>query len=53
MLAVKETPYVRQGEHAGILAAYRARDAKAAEALVLRHMNEVEHRLLRVLRLLA
>jgi DNA-binding GntR family transcriptional regulator len=50
MLAVKETPYLRQGAHAGLLAAYRARDAGAATALVLAHMNEVEHRLLRVLR---
>lgn len=50
MLAVKETPYIRSGEHAAILAAYRAGDAKAAESLVLRHMDEVERRLLRVLR---
>jgi DNA-binding GntR family transcriptional regulator len=50
MLAVKETPYVRSGEHAGILAAYRAGDAGKAERLVLRHMDEVERRLLRVLR---
>lgn len=50
MLAVKETPYVRQGRHGAILDAFRTRDAKAAEALVLRHMNEVERRLLRVLR---
>lgn len=49
MLAVKETPYVRSGEHAGILAAYRAGDATAARRLVLRHMDEVESRLLRVL----
>jgi DNA-binding GntR family transcriptional regulator len=50
MLAVKETPYVRGGEHAGILAAYRAAEARTAERLVLRHMDEVERRLLRVLR---
>lgn len=50
MLAVRETPYVRSGEHAGILAAYRAGDARAAERLVVRHMDEVERRLLRVLR---
>ncbi|MGG5822931.1 GntR family transcriptional regulator [Falsiroseomonas sp. HW251] len=50
MLAVRETPYVRSGEHAGILAAYRKGDAKAAERLVVRHMDEVERRLLKVLR---
>jgi DNA-binding GntR family transcriptional regulator len=50
MLAVKETPYVRSGEHAGILAAYRAGEAAAAERLVVRHMDDVERRLLRVLR---
>jgi DNA-binding GntR family transcriptional regulator len=50
MLAMRETPYVRSGEHAGILTAYRKSDAKAAERLVLRHMDEVERRLLRVLR---
>lgn len=50
MLAVKETPYVRSGEHAGILAAYRAGDARTAERLVVRHMDDVERRLLRVLR---
>jgi DNA-binding GntR family transcriptional regulator len=41
---------VRSGEHAGILVAYRAGDAHSAERLVLRHMDEVERRLLRVLR---
>jgi DNA-binding GntR family transcriptional regulator len=50
MLAVKETPYVCSGEHAGILAAYRAGEAAAAERLVVRHMDDVERRLLRVLR---
>ena len=50
MLAVKETPYVRSGEHAGILEAYRTGDNRAAERLVVRHMDDVERRLLRVLR---
>lgn len=50
MLAMRETPYVRSGEHAGILDAYRAGDARTAERLVVRHMDEVERRLLRVLR---
>jgi len=49
MLAVRETPYMRSGEHAGILAAYRAGEARTAERLVLHHMDEVERRLLRVL----
>jgi DNA-binding GntR family transcriptional regulator len=50
MLVVKETPYMRSGEHAGILAAYRAGEASTAERLVLHHMDAVERRLLRVLR---
>jgi DNA-binding GntR family transcriptional regulator len=49
LLAAREKPYVRQGEHAGILAAYRAADTEAAQRLVLRHMDEVEARVLRVL----
>jgi DNA-binding GntR family transcriptional regulator len=50
ILAVKETNYIRSGAHGSILAAYRAADALTAQRLVLEHMDEVERRLLRVLR---
>jgi DNA-binding GntR family transcriptional regulator len=50
ILAVKETNYIRSGAHGGILAAYRAADPLTAQRLVLEHMDEVERRLLRVLR---
>jgi DNA-binding GntR family transcriptional regulator len=49
LLAVRETPYLRQGVHEGLLEAYRAGNVIAAQVLVMKHMNGVEERVLRVL----